>query len=400
MVRMVARLGGGMLSTTIGVLLATNAVFVRNGTNGLETSLLTFLCLAALSTLNAETGARWPSLFAKAVTLAALGLTRPDAILLLLALFAAEWAGRGLQTMGRRAAWLSLTPWLACGVVIAIHEIWRWSYYGHPLPNTFYAKVAGESHLSLAMRGIATVGTFLQTIGGVLTIPLCAAAFLGGGGPIVRGLAMLVAARMAFVLFSGGEYMEPHRFMAPTIPLLYALLAVGAARLWSRLKIAVPGSRFALLAAMPLLILNVGQGWAIREEAAHYERSLSRCHIALGHWFASHPVPGQPIAVGDAGAIPFFSGLVTIDLWGLNDEHIAHLPGAYGEKVDLEYLWKRAPAYIVIWSNMPRALYAYNSGRTVHDRAIEQSAVFRRDYVLGGEGMFEPGSYQLVFMRR
>jgi len=45
-------------------------------------------------------------------------------------------------------------------------------------------------------------------------------------------------------------------------------------------------------------------------------------------------MPGDSIAVVDAGAIPYFSGVKTIDMPGLNDRHIAHLPGGFMLKYD------------------------------------------------------------------
>ena len=55
-----------------------------------------------------------------------------------------------------------------------------------------------------------------------------------------------------------------------------------------------------------------------------------------------------------AGAIPFESGLETIDMLGLNDEHIAHrdlevglLPAGH-EKYDSEYVLNRQPDIIIL----------------------------------------------------
>jgi len=63
---------------------------------------------------------------------------------------------------------------------------------------------------------------------------------------------------------------------------------------------------------------------------------------------------GTLIAVVAAGAIPFESGLETIDMLGLNDEHIAHrdlevglLPAGH-EKYDSEYVLDRRPDIIIL----------------------------------------------------
>jgi hypothetical protein len=74
-----------------------------------------------------------------------------------------------------------------------------------------------------------------------------------------------------------------------------------------------------------------------------------------GRYLASHADPGDVLAIHSAGIIPFYSGLETIDMWGLNDLHIAHrkmpdkgrrfVPGHF--KVDDYYAFSRRPTYFV-----------------------------------------------------
>jgi arabinofuranosyltransferase len=70
-------------------------------------------------------------------------------------------------------------------------------------------------------------------------------------------------------------------------------------------------------------------------------------HLAQRH-------PGSLIAVDAAGKIPYYSNLRTIDIFGLNDVHIAHLPvsGAFRlghNKTDTEYVLGRKPDCIVTY---------------------------------------------------
>jgi len=66
--------------------------------------------------------------------------------------------------------------------------------------------------------------------------------------------------------------------------------------------------------------------------------------------------PDSVIAVDAAGAIPYFSGLRSIDMFGLNDRHIAHIvvptmgsgkPGH--EKYDARYVYAQNPDWIASW---------------------------------------------------
>ena len=66
-------------------------------------------------------------------------------------------------------------------------------------------------------------------------------------------------------------------------------------------------------------------------------------------WLNQHAEPGDVIAVVDAGAIPYYTGLSTIDMAGLNNYHIARQPVAVaGFKFDVDYVLAQRPQYIQI----------------------------------------------------
>jgi hypothetical protein len=52
----------------------------------------------------------------------------------------------------------------------------------------------------------------------------------------------------------------------------------------------------------------------------------SEGNAKLGRYLAENRSSDTTIAVAAAGAIPFYSGLRTIDMFGLNDPYIAHHP--------------------------------------------------------------------------
>ena len=55
--------------------------------------------------------------------------------------------------------------------------------------------------------------------------------------------------------------------------------------------------------------------------------------------------------MGPAGAIPYYSRLPSIDMWGLTDPHIARVPRtgfAPGhDRIDLQYVLEREPQLII-----------------------------------------------------
>ena len=118
---------------------ATFAVWTSGG--GLETRQFTFFFVAAVVCLSVYRNSRW-GLLAASLSLAAAALTRPEGLLLAACCF--SWfAVQRLVTEGRVNARLLrqlvylVAPFL---ILVAAHFLFRYSYYGEWLPNTYYAK--------------------------------------------------------------------------------------------------------------------------------------------------------------------------------------------------------------------------------------------------------------------
>ncbi len=76
-------------------------------------------------------------------------------------------------------------------------------------------------------------------------------------------------------------------------------------------------------------------------------QSGSYSDVAL---YLSHNAPaGSWIALGEAGIIPYYAKSVNvIDLLGLMDRHVAHIPGLLHQKGDAEYVLSRNPDYVLL----------------------------------------------------
>jgi arabinofuranosyltransferase len=86
--------------------------------------------------------------------------------------------------------------------------------------------------------------------------------------------------------------------------------------------------------------------------AIQHKALVERWTLA-GRWLRQNTSSGTLLATDAAGAIPFYSGLKTIDMLGVNDRHIAHLSvpnmghGTAGhEKRDFAYVLSRRPDII------------------------------------------------------
>jgi len=130
---------------------------------------------------------------------------------------------------GKRLA--AMAPLLGVLCVIGLHEGFRVLYYGDPLPNTYYLKLAGTTLSERMARGLAVLGNQIVLQLG-LTLVVAGSA-LGSRRAVSPGLWLLAAmyAGQAFYsIYVGGDAWEAtvaiNRYVAPAVPLLFVLAAV------------------------------------------------------------------------------------------------------------------------------------------------------------------------------
>jgi 4-amino-4-deoxy-L-arabinose transferase-like glycosyltransferase len=126
-------------------------------------------------------------------------------------------------------------------------------------------------------------------------------------------------------------------------------------------------------------------------------------NIKLGRYLESRRPPDTLIAVPSAGAIPFYSGLPTIDMYGLNDAHIGRGPfqsSAPGHlmKWDNAYVLSRRPELIVLNRGYVPAGQLPEAEVAPMDLDLVQRLRSNTDYELQGI-RFADGSRFFVFER-
>jgi hypothetical protein len=111
---------------------------------------------------------------------------------------------------------------------------------------------------------------------------------------------------------------------------------------------------FQIALTVLLFINGFGFGWASGFSAGGPFSVQMRGWIHLAHWISNHTAPDSTIATDAAGIIPYYSNRYSIDMFGLTDEHVAHLEvpvtekSTVGhEKYDPSYILERKPDYIV-----------------------------------------------------
>ncbi len=378
-------------------LTSANMYYVYHLAEGLETGLFSLLVLAAALLFIREeaSGNDFPY---SAVPLALTCLTRPDG-LTLVAIFALLKFFRAIKEKRLRKTdlvWLAVTA-----SVVLIHLGWRVSYYGEWWPNSYYAKKMG---FHLLPKGWDTLKQLNVYIGLVWCSPFIMLALTEKKNRISHVLFFLIIiSRLLFILFSGGSWVGiKGRFFVPAFPFFVILFLVGADRLSRALSHFSHNNRkwwrsFFLLLFIVLANYNIGNSY--RESfklMEFYTKGLKSAHISLGKWLKSNALPGETVAVQDAGALPYYSELPTIDILGLNDREIARLPGNYYQRSVDRYLFRVRPTYIVLISGD----YYQMKPKTKVENEIFVNPEFAVNYYLINRHIFNQRYVLFLYKRR
>lgn len=353
--------------------------------SGLETVPFALLVLAA-SIMFLHERRRRRAHWVSGLLFAGVALLRADGFLFLfpavvLAALQPERRTRALVTLG-----------VAFAVVAVPYAIWRWSFYGSLLPNTYYAKTGGG--LLQQVRGLFYVYNVIEPFGGILLwcLPLVLLARRDRErDPERLYFALLVASVGAAVVWVGGDHMPMGRFFAPLVVPVLLLQMEAAVEIVASTR-GLPG-RVPWLAAFVLWSCILLAGFMptlnrrrLPASFAISNAALTRQWVLAGHWLRDHVAPGTWMATNAAGAVAYYSGLPVIDMLGLNDSHIAHTAPVTGgggtaghEKRDFDYVLARRPG--VIFRGVLTT--AHRDGETQH---YSDGSVFRRREVPLGTG--------------
>lgn len=270
-----------------------------------------------------------------------LGLTRPDGVLLAGLIF----LGVAVTVDRQAAARLLLAFALVFGTLGLGYFAWRWSYFGHPLPNPYYKKGGFHLWTGSLISSIRAVARFLLPL-----LPIYALAIrdaratreaLFSALPIVgfTGVWILLSDEMNFL----------GRFQYAVVPIaaMSAPALIESVRAaWQvppyralelRARVGVAGLALAGGVVLPLLLfrpaLPAGQD----------------ARAVIGRALAPYADEGYTLATTEAGLLPLMSGWRAIDTWGLNDAEIAHSD----EGITDAYLDANRPAIVLVhaaWS--------------------------------------------------
>lgn len=396
------------------LLLALNRTYAVWSTGGLETKLFTLLIfLGIIFTVrdkDQDTGSFGPAAFFFALA----ALTRPEGILLFASFFGYQILNRLIRKENFGGIVKASSIFL---IIVGAHFIFRLLYYGDPFPNTFYAKVTGAWFES----GALYLFLFFHEYGLYLLVPLVL--FLFSKEYDRKRLKILFDFRIplvpyiVYIVYLGGDHFEfrPLDVILPVMAIsvqegframwsvisesrikalryavpLYVVVAlvlytasaqlshdnfpkkydsaigIKASRADSSLLKAVPGLRAYLSLSDKIHAKLASQFVCIRQE--EHKMALEQVFLPQARLFNQFINKGyidrnEIISLWCVGAIPYYTGLTTIDFLGLTDKHVAHrrLPDipakllpfdklmAHQKRADYEYLKERRVTYISV----------------------------------------------------
>jgi len=306
-----------------------------------------FFALAAASTwtlglllINRQDSPFWLSL-AFALSGLVTGLVRPEGVILASLMLLAVIVMRGLKN--------SVSIIVTFGIVFAIlggaYFLWRWNYFGYPLPNPFYKK--GDSGWKW--------DSFQHSIQNALRLCLpMVFAFIYGfrsNETTKRTLAYLIPIlgfATAFGMISD-EMNYGARFQYAIVPL--ALMSwiplVGSLKLEGLYQSSARQRSVYVIGLISLAMGFVYYSWFQNCNLALYQQSCDRPYerdgrLEMAKMLSDYRGKGYVIATTEAGLLPYYSGWDAVDTWGLNDQWIAH-NGA----LTVEYLDEYRPEIIM-----------------------------------------------------
>ena len=306
------------------LLLASNYSFLCYATGGLETQMQTLLLVAvAYLGVTDQPLSRPRDVLFLSLTCSLALMTRLDSIVALAPILCTVAARAirvhwqmGIAKLVRLLAWslpalMSLLLWLG----------WKMAYYGEILPNTVRVKGAEGAVIRMGLQyGYAFVRSYWMAP--VLLVMAVQAPILLRSAA-TWALGMSLAAWSAYVVAVGGDFME-FRLLVPILPSFFIVLLTSLPR-----SVAIRSVLVACLVSGSVYHASTFRGAGaiepVRNLQAHVlgrEDNWRQIGIDLGNLFRSvHPAP--VIATTAIGAIPYYSGLPTVDMLGLTDREVA-----------------------------------------------------------------------------
>ena len=302
----------GLASALPPMLLAASPPYLAWSLSGTEIPLYALLLLAGFELLR-----RRRPLAAIFAAFGLLGLVRPEGLLFY------ALAGALLLARGEKRGAVIATGAAVLALLYGPYLIWKWSYFGSLVPNTFYAKTGP---LGLLIRnGARYVGGFITSYGYLAVLGLLLMKrVIPEEGPARLALPFVLL-HWAALLLLGGDWMPHFRLLLPTLPLVLLILNEGL--VLSILQGQIERTETERGGTLPIvamvLVLFVMFPGGLRYERFENERFAVHLFSRLGKSLGMMLPPETSLGLGSTGAIGYYTDMEIVDILGLTEREIA-----------------------------------------------------------------------------
>lgn len=322
------------------LLLATNGSFAAWGQSGMETPMFAFILLltyyAVIDRRHFWAGLLFPLL----------AMTRPEG-----ALFAVICFIYILFSHTDKRLRAAVTFAIPAVILSVFYLLWKSSYYGGMLPNTFYAK-QGTLTLNL-VDGLLYVGKFFLYFN-FTTLLFGIGVF--AAGRMSREMKLILVSLLLYLLYVvsvGGDWMLGFRFITPIVPFIALIAFYGLKIVLNNLKNSIVKTHAADVIIMIFLFVAYSQTLNslllndFKAYSIEYQKAINESRITA-RWFKENVPNDILLAASTIGALGYYSDLKILDIFGIVDPVIAHSPNkisglAGHHSYDFDYVFSRKP---------------------------------------------------------
>lgn len=285
-------------------------------------------------------------------------LTRPDGALITPCVILGIVLARGVD---RSAVWTSFAIAVSAAAFYTAQLAFRLAYYHEWVPNTALVKISpswqytlhGAQYVLLGLLSLGPVSALALLL--ALLVVLDKSADNADRRKCVLAVLPSLVVWLLYIALVGGDVFASYRHLVVTVVLLGLIARQGIEYVLVRWRGPAAAWTTAAIAAASLAAMLAIQPYFDRNRIALSER-WELGAISVGKMLKQGFGEAQPLlAIGAAGAVPFYSELPAVDMLGLNDYYLPrHKPadfgkGFYGHELsDPDYVLDRKPDLVFI----------------------------------------------------
>ncbi len=298
-------------------------------------------------------------------------LIRPEGLILTVLMLASIINMKGFKSSKKVVSTFTIIFLVIGGV----YFVWRWNYFGYPLPNPFYVKGGGKIFLSSLKVSVFNAFT--------LSLPFLVFFVFGLFSPTTRRIAFsllvpIIGFISAFSLLNNDmnfsfrfQYASLPLILMSWYPLTYSIRNKFDFTVWKKKNI------FQNILIW-FLIVTVTLGSLLYIVDTGHEKYFHDGRFDIAKCLSKYKNKNYTLATTEAGLLSFYSGWKSIDTWGLNDKWIAH-----NGMVTEAYLYKYKPQLIVFHASFtPLSMKKMKIGKWHEMTLILKKYAEENNYIL------------------